>query len=69
MDKSQKFNNEKKTHGLKYINIMCVYYKYIWKRGERVGQKRAFLGISFTLENAKLNLVKNIICNPSRTKV
>lgn len=34
MDKSQKFNNEKKTHGLKYINIMCVYYKYIWKRGE-----------------------------------
>ena len=35
MDKSQKFNNEKKTHGLKYINIMCVYNKYIWKRGER----------------------------------
>lgn len=61
MDKSQKLNNEKKTHGLKYINIMCVYYKYIWKRGERdfkicPGMKINKMGIMITLEKKKKKL-------------
>ena len=59
MDKYQKLNNEKKTHGLKYIDIMCVCFIYvyihIWKREERdlkicPGMKINKMGIMITLE-------------------
>lgn len=51
----------KKHMGLKYINIMCVYYKYIWKRGERdfkicPGMKINKMGIMITLEKKKKKL-------------